>query len=200
MNNNILLRLFMAVFLLVSFQNSFTQCMYYPVSVEQRVSNAKYIVLGKVTDKHTYIDKTTGNVNTLNKLTINAWLKNFSNVNEVYVITLGGVYGNVATQVNPSLQLDQQHEYILMLEANNQLNDDKNFRSKNPQALQLLTYADAQGCLTNNNNTYFDLSDRTTKNEQEIFQTINRLTGQEAKKITEIYFNQECHWLFRAIK
>ncbi len=183
MNNNITHRLVIAAFLLVSFQNSFAQCMYYPVSVEQRVSNAKYIVLGKVTDKHTYIDKKTGNVNTLNKLEVNAWLKNYNDVKEVYVITLGGIYGNIATQVNPSLQLDQQHEYLLMLEANNQLNDDKDFRSKNPQALQLLTYADAQGCLTNNNNTYFDLSDRTTKNEQDIFQTINRLTGQKAKKI-----------------
>lgn len=183
MNNNIIYRLVIAAFLLISFQNSFAQCMYYSVSVEQRVSRAQYIVLGKVTDKHTYIDKTTGNVNTLNKLQVTAWLKNYSNQSEVYVITLGGIYGNIATQVNPSLQLDQQHEYLLMLEANNQLNDDKDFRSKNPQALQLLTYADAQGCLTNNNNSYFDLSDRTTKNEQEIFQTINRLTGQEAKKI-----------------
>ena len=91
-NNNIFQRLAIAALLLLSFQNSFTQCMYYPVSVEQRVSKASYIVLGKVTDKHTYIDKTTGNVNTLNKLTINAWLKNYNDVNEVYVITLGGVY------------------------------------------------------------------------------------------------------------
>ena len=181
MNNNIIHRLVIAAFLVASFQNSFAQCMYYPVSVEQRVSNAKYIVLGKVTDKHTYIDKKTGNVNTLNKLEVNAWLKNYSDVKEVYVITLGGIYGNMATQVNPSLQLDQQHEYLLMLEANNQLNDDKDFRSKKPEALQLLTYADAQGCLPNNNNSYYDLSDKTTKNEQEIFQTINRLTGQKAK-------------------
>jgi Matrixin len=180
-SKNIPLRL-LAAFLLLSFQNLFAQCMYYPVSMEQRVVNAKYIVLGKVTEKHTYIDKTTGNVNTLNKLTINAWLKNYSDLKEVYVITLGGVYGNRATQVSPSLQLDQQHEYLLMLEANNQLSDDKDFRSQHPQALQLLTYADIQGCFPNNNNSYFDLSDRTTKNEEQLFQAINRLTGQLAKK------------------
>jgi hypothetical protein len=180
-SKNIPLQL-LAAFLLLSFQNLFAQCMYYPVSMEQRVASAKYIVLGKVTAKHTYIDKTTGNVNTLNKLAINAWLKNYSDLKEVYVITLGGIYGNRATQVNPSLQLDQQHEYLLMLEANNQTNDDKEFRSKNPQALQLLTYADIQGCFLNNNNSYFDLSDRTTKNEEQLFQLINKLTGQLAKK------------------
>ncbi len=156
--------------------------MYYPVSLEQRVNNAGYIVLGQVVEKHTYVDNSTGNVNTLNKLKINAWLKNHSTIETVYVITLGGVYVNKATLVNPSLQLDQQHEYVLMLEADNLLYDDKNFRRQNPQALQLLTYADAQGAFANSNNEYYDMSDRSKKQEQDFFQAINNLTRQVAKK------------------
>ncbi|OSZ80655.1 hypothetical protein CAP36_05220 [Chitinophagaceae bacterium IBVUCB2] len=156
--------------------------MYYPVSLEQRVSNAGYIVLGQVVEKHTYVDQATGNINTLNKLKVNAWLKNHSAVETLYVITLGGVYGNKATLVNPSLQLDQQHEYVLMLEADNLVNDDKNFRRQNPQALQLLAYADAQGAFANSNNEYYDISDRSKKKEQDFFQSINNLTGQVAKK------------------
>jgi hypothetical protein len=177
------------VFLLaISFQNLFAQCMYYPVTVEQRVSKAQYIVLAKITEKHTYIDQATGHVNTLNKLSVNAWLKNYSDTKEIYIITLGGIYENIATQVNPSLQLDQQHEYLLMLEADNSLCDDKNFRAKNPQALQVLTYADVQGCLPNNNNSYFDLSDKSVKTEQQVFQKIQNLTGQQARYTSGDFF------------
>ena len=170
------------LFFAASAPEAASQCAYYPVSMEQRVSGAEYIVLGKVTEKHTYVDGTTGNVNTLNKLQVNAWLKNHSSAETVYVITLGGVYGNVATQVEPALQLDEFHEYILMLEEDNRRIDDKNFRAQQPQSLQLLTYADAQGCLVNENNVYKDYFDKTPKNEQAILDEINLLTRQVAKK------------------
>src|SRR6185436_3852236 len=98
-------------FLAAFTQDISAQCTYYPISIEQRVNSSKYIVLGKVIEKHTYVDQATGGVNTLNKLQVNAWLKNYSNVETVYVITLGGVYGDMATQVDPALQLDQFHEY-----------------------------------------------------------------------------------------
>jgi hypothetical protein len=176
------LSLFLFFVLFASVNTALAQCSYYPVSMEQRVSQAKYIVLGKVVEKQTYVDNTTGNVNTRNKLQVNAWLKNHSDVESVFVITLGGVYGNIATQVDPSLQLDQQHEYILMLEEDNQQIDDKNLRSQHPQSLQLLTYADAQGCLVNNNNLYKDYFDKTPKNEQTVFDEISALTRQAAKK------------------
>lgn len=156
--------------------------MFYPISLEHRVNNAAYIVLGKVVDKHTYIDKATGNINTLNKLKVNAWLKSHSPEETLYVITLGGVYGNKATLVNPALQLDQQHEYVLMLEADNRIYDDKEFRQHNPQALQLLTYSDVQGAFANNNNEYVDLSDRSKMDENSLFHSIRNLTGQLAKK------------------
>ena len=69
---------FLIVLFLAGFANkAAAQCNYYPVSIEQRVSASKYIVLGKVVEKTTYIDITTGNVNTLNKLQVNAWLKNY---------------------------------------------------------------------------------------------------------------------------
>ena len=173
------IRLLMGFVSTLCFSNLFAQCMYYPIPVEQRVSKARYIVLAKVTEKHTYIEPKTGNVNTLNKLSVNAWLKNYNGAEEIYVITLGGIYGNIATRVNPSLQLNQQQEYVLMLEDNNQGSDDKNFRTIHPRAIQVFTYADAQGCLTNYNNTYFDMADRSTKTEQELFQKIQHLTGQQ---------------------
>ena len=180
--------LYTLIFLLFLLSNSakklLAQCTYRPISMEERTNNAKYIVLGKVTDKETYIDESTGNVNTLNRLEVKAWLKNQSNIQTVYVITLGGVYGNQATQVNPALQLDQQHEYILMLEDDNRQIDDKTLRATHPQSLQLLTYADAQGCLINENNIYKDYFGKTPKTEAGIFDEISVLTRQPIKKPT----------------
>lgn len=169
-------------FLLFQNQSLFSQCMVYPVALEQRISNSKFIVQGKVIDKHTYIDASNGNVNTLNKFRVNAWLKNYSSIGEIYIITLGGVYGNQATQVDPSLQLDEQHEYILMLESENKLFGDRDIRTQRPGMLQLMTYADAQGALINENNIYYDLLAETPKNEAAMLQRINSLTWEIAKK------------------
>ena len=174
--------LFLSSLFNIAAKETIAQCTYRPVSLSERVNNAKYIVLGKVTDKETYIDQSTGNVNTLNKLEVKAWLKNQSAVQIVYIITLAGVHGNQATQVYPALQLDQQHDYILMLEDDNRQIDNKSFRVANPQSLQALTYADAQGCLVNENNVYKDYFDKTPKAESRVFDEINIFTRQEAKK------------------
>ena len=94
----------------------------------------------------------------------------------------------MATQVDPALQLDDQHEYILTLEGDNYLYDDKNFRAQHPQSLQLLTYADQQGCFVNKNNSYYDVSAKSLSTEAAFFETVSRLTGETAKKPSgEIY-------------
>src|SRR5258705_12183138 len=94
------------------------QCVIFPVSIEQRVARSAGIVQGKVIERHSYLDGS-GNVYTLNKIKINAWLKNHSSADEIEIITSGGVYGDKATIVYPSLQLDEQSEYIFFLEGNN---------------------------------------------------------------------------------
>lgn len=170
------------LFLLIFPLLTTAQCALYPISLAQKVNSSAYIVLGKVTDQHTYIDRLTGNVNTLNKLEVTAWLKNHSSIETVYVITLGGVYGNMATHVEPAIQLSSHHEYILMLEEDNRRMDDKAFRSRNPQALQMMVYADMQGAIPNFNNSYKGIFDRDSKNERSVMEEIAELTGQPARK------------------
>src|SRR5688572_7715875 len=92
----------------------FSQCSSYPVPLEQRVTKSTYIVQGKVVEQQGYIVAANGYVNTINKFKVAAWLKNGSAAEYVYIITLGGVYGNRAMQVTPALQLDMDHEYLLM--------------------------------------------------------------------------------------
>ena len=177
-----LLRLFLLLLLCIPVNKIMSQCSSYPVPFEQRISQSVFVVLGKVIDKHCYIDAATGSVNTLNKFRVAAWLKNYQMVEDIYIITLGGVVGNRAMLVQPALQLDTDHEYLLMLEADNPKIDDKDFRKQHPQALQLLNYADAQGSLTNENNYYHDLYYRTPKTETKVFEQIQNLTGQLATK------------------
>ena len=85
--------------------------MSYPVSIETRVAQSWGIALGHVTSQQCYA-AARGNINTLNQFEITAWIKNNSSTSEVGVITLGGVLGNRATQVDPAIQLDDFHEYI----------------------------------------------------------------------------------------
>lgn len=158
------------------------QCMTYPVPLEQRVSKAQHIVMGKVIDQQSYIDEATGNIYTSNKIKVTAWLKNHLPTDEVYVITVGGVVGNKAMIAHPALELDTYHEYLLMLEADNHQVDNKALRVQHPQTLQMLPYADVQGSLTNENNYYHDLHYRTPTTEAAIFGRISMLTLQIAKK------------------
>lgn len=182
MKKPLLFYVFVLLSAITSFKKVSAQCMTYPVNFEHRVSKATYIVQGKVTGKHSYTDASTGNINTLNRVKVAAWLKNHNPAEEIFVITSGGVYGNKAMRVDPSLQLNEQQEYILILEADNFKMDDKNFRLQHPQSLQLRAYTDQQGALPNNNNYYHDLFDKTPKTEATIFESIGKLTRQTAKQ------------------
>lgn len=175
-------RLSLFILLLLAGINVCSQCSMYPVPFEQRVNQAAYIVQGKVTEQHCYIDRATGYVNTLNKFRVSAWLKNYSADEYIYIITLGGVYGDKAMVVTPALQLDTHHEYLLMLEADKHVLDDEQFRALHPSAMQLMAYADAQGSLTNENNLYHDLYYKTPRPETKLFAEISRMTGQSAVK------------------
>jgi len=150
------------------------QCIIYPVPFEQRVANSASIAQGKVTSKHTYLDES-GNVYTLNTVKVNAWLKGYNSMEEVQVITYGGVYEDKATIVYPSLQLNEKSEYIFFLEANNSKKDDKAFRSLKPTQVQALVYSDMQGAIKNEGNNYKDYFSRAPITEATLFSKITRL-------------------------
>jgi hypothetical protein len=165
-----------ALFLWAIFQTliSAGQCVIYPVSIEQRVARSSGIAQGKVIEKHTYLDQS-GNVYTLNKVKINAWLKNHSTADEIQVITAGGIYNDKATIVYPSLQLDEQWEYLFFLEGNNFRKDDKTTRSLSPSSLQTMIYADMQGAIKNEGNNYHDFFARSAVTEAALFARVTKL-------------------------
>src|SRR5437762_13951765 len=114
---------------------SIAQCMFHPIAMSQKIAASQFAVLGKVSSQHCYMDNK-GNIYTLNKIDITAWLKNYcANTNDIYVITEGGVLGNKAQITEPAIQLQHGKEYFLMLQKDNLLNDDKNFRQSNPSKI-----------------------------------------------------------------
>lgn len=158
--------------------NVSAQCMYYPVSLPQRIQQAEYIVLAKVVARETYPDPVTNYIHTLNKLSVTAWLKNQQATREVYVITLGGVYGNRATRAWPSLQLEEDQEYVLFLGKDSYQSDNKSVRRTRPEALQVTAYAGAQGALPLQNGLYTDLLAEKAMDEAALFTRIQALTQQ----------------------
>lgn len=167
-------------FLLPAF--SFAQCMFRPIGMSEKIDKSAFAVLGKVSEQHSYMDNN-GNIYTLNKIDITAWLKNHrANTKDMYVITTGGVVGDKAQITEPALQLRSGQEYFLMLQNDNQADDDKKFRVSNPSKIQAYVYADAQGALLLSNGKYFDVSNGEEFTEESLLQRIYTNTKQAAKK------------------
>ena len=172
--------LLITIFLLPAM--SIAQCMFQPIPLHKKIAASAFAVLGKVSSQHCYMDNN-GNIYTLNKIDITAWLKNHrANVSDVYVITEGGVVGDKAQITTPALQLLQGKEYFLMLQKDNKTNDDKSFRASKPSKMQVYVYADAQGALLLQDGNYHDITDNATFSEEALLQKIYTYTKQTAKK------------------
>lgn len=173
--------LFTLVIFFLFFSGSvFSQCMMYPVSLQERVINAESVVLGTVVEKETFLDSSTMQVSTLNKISVTAWLKNQQTVNSVYVIISGGVYKDRATIVTPSLQMENGNEYVLFLQTAPAKFENKQLRIQQPSAFQTIAYAGAQGALIKSFEQYVDVLDQPKQNEESLFQKIQNITGQKA--------------------
>ncbi len=158
----------------------FSQCMMYPVSLQERVTNAGSVILGTVVERESFLDSSTMQVLTLNKVSVTAWLKNQQTVPFVYVITSGGVYKNRATRVTPSLQVENGNEYVFFLQTAPEKFENKQLKILQPSAIQTIPYAGAQGALVKSFEQFVDVLDQPKQNEESLFQKIQSITGQRA--------------------
>jgi len=171
--------LFITIFFTLLSIHAVSQCMSYPVSLEERVRNAEHIALGYVIEKLPYLHEANGRVYTLNKMEVLAWLKNGKSLHHIYIITQGGVLEDRATIVTPSLQLDPANEYIVFMEGDELAFDHKIIRASEPYAIQSFAYADAQGVLTKQFGKYTDAYSEPEQDEMGIFEKIRALTAYE---------------------
>ena len=158
---------------------TYSQCLSYKIPLQQKVQSSTWIIIGKVTGKHTYTDGK--NIYTLNKIDVAAWLKNLTSQSNVSIITIGGVLKDKAQTTYPAVQLTIGHEYVFFLDNNNTVIDDKNYRSVNPGIIQALMYADVQGALLYQNGKYINYFNEPSLTETELLQQLAALTGQQPK-------------------
>lgn len=171
-----------------------SQCLMVPVSLQERVSSSDVVISGVVTEKESFIDSNTMQVYTVNKISVNAWLKNSRALPTVYVITEGGVYKNRSTVVYPSLQLQQNTRYVLFLQTAATKKQSKQLLKKNPNALQTIPYAGAQGAIIQQQNLFIDAVQNQKMTETELLNRIKQVSkvdalNPEGKKYTAVVAN-----------
>lgn len=171
-----------------------SQCVMVPVSLQERVSTSDVVISGVVTEKECFIDSTTMQVYTVNKISVNAWLKNQRTLPTVYVITEGGVYKNRSTVVYPSLQLQQYTHYVLFLQTASTKKQSKQLLKKNPNAFQTIPYAGAQGAIIKQQNLFIDAVQNQKMTETELLNRIKQVSKTvaltpEGKKYTAVIAN-----------
>jgi hypothetical protein len=158
----------------------FSQCMMVPVSLQERVTSSDVVISGVVTEKECFIDSASMQVYTVNKISVNAWLKNQRALPTVYVITEGGVYKNRSTVVYPSLQLQQNTHYVLFLQTAATKKQSKQLLKKNPNAFQTIPYAGAQGAIIRQQNLFIDAVKKEKMTEAELFNRIKLVSKMDA--------------------
>lgn len=159
---------------------AFSQCMMVPVSLQERVSSADAVISGIVTEKESFLDSATMKVYTINKISVKAWLKNQRALPTVYVITEGGNFQNRSTIVYPSLQLQLNTQYVLFLQTASTKQQSKSFHKRNPNALQTIPYAGAQGAIVLSMGLFTDIVQQTKQTETELLNTIKQISKQDA--------------------
>ena len=76
-----------------------------PVTLEEKINGSFSVVLGKIVQQQAFTG-TDHNIYTINKVAVSAYIKSPVPV-EIYINTPGGIVGNRATVVNPSIQLEK---------------------------------------------------------------------------------------------
>ncbi len=158
---------------------TFSQCMMYPLSLSKRVVNARTIIQGKVIESTPYLSAS-GQIYTSNLVQVNAYLKGYSHLKKIFVISEGGVLESFAQTVHPSLDLDMQHEVILLLIGDNTTIDNKQFRVTYPDIPQMEAYGCTQGKFIYQDGLYHDLLSETPFSEEALFYRISAISGLSA--------------------
>lgn len=163
-----------------SANRTFSQCLTVPVSLQAKVSSSDAVITGIVTDKETFIDSSNMQVYTVNKISVKAWLKNQKALPVVYLITEGGTYQNRSTVVYPSLQLQQNAQYVLFLQAAPAKKQSKQLLKKNPAAFQTIPYAGVQGGFIQQMGLFVDATNKIKHTEADLLSKIRQVSKQEA--------------------
>lgn len=151
----------------------------YPVPLEEREDASEFIVLGTLKSKTSYWDEDHGNIYTLNIIEVTAWYKGRSSAREIGVITPGGIVGDRAQIVTPSLSIENDQAYLFLLEGDNPAISNTNYRTYNPEMIQARPVAGKQGALVYKDQYFYDLVAEPRHTPESLHQRIMDLTQEQ---------------------
>lgn len=154
-------KIYFALFLLlgISTGNIFSQCMLYPVSLENRINNSSLVIQGKVIAQKSFWNEARNYIYTSNQIQVNQTIKGNCSSSIIEIITDGGEVGLSKQIVEPSLRLKIEDEGVFAL---NPIYFNSQFG--NPT---FVAYADEQGFIQ------FDLKENTASDHFNNYNNIN---------------------------
>lgn len=101
--------------LLILSSDSFSQCMMFPISLQDRVSNSSVVVEAKVIQQNSFWNSSNDFIYTSSSLEVLSVYKGTVNTSYINLITEGGTIGNTKIIAEPSLDVKQNETGIYFL-------------------------------------------------------------------------------------
>jgi hypothetical protein len=127
-----------------------------PVPFKMRVDSAYTIVLARLESQHSYLNASGARIHTLYVFDVKSYLKGQSKHKKIGLIADGGVVGLFAEHVCPTEFASFGKDYFLLLQQDNYVFDDKDFRSQNPNIAQCKAMSCVQGVWEKENGKFVD--------------------------------------------
>lgn len=115
-------KLYLILLQLVFSIAAYSQCMTYPVSLQDRTTQSAVIVEGKVVSKTSFWNSAQNFIYTSNVIDVYKVFKGTVTTNQIEIITEGGVVGNQMIKAEPALELAENETGVFFLSAAQQPN------------------------------------------------------------------------------
>jgi hypothetical protein len=155
-----------------------SQCMLVEIPIEDRINESVMIVEGKILSKRTFWDDSRGNIFTANRIEVSKVFKGDLQINEIELLTRGGIVGFDAQTDHPSLQVSNQEIGIFFLIENRELT----FGNVTPETSIFQPSMGSQGFVK------YNLKEGTASDPFKLYEDINIDLYQKIESITNQSF------------
>jgi len=150
-----------------------------PVSLDLRVEEAQYLVMGQVIRTHSYWDQNKENIYTLHEIQVDGYFKGQHSATHLGLISMGGQVGLDMQETFPSVHLSVGDYGVFMLGGQAPASlCAADYESKSSNFIQAFATASVQGVVSYQNGRWLDASrPDQSMSTQEFMKKISSLTG-----------------------